>query len=799
MPSLQRFRSQDSRRRAPAAVAAACTLALFALCESPGFARQAPGRASDPPGLVPTVHPAVPASWNETWLVPEPGNRDADSWRALAEGIGLYEAGSFAAASAKLDDPRLASSPLAGYTAYYAGLAALRAQRLDDARSRLEAARAKGAGTALAERATLALAEFAESAGDAAGALRLYDEALSAAKPAAPEQALAGVMRSALATGDTARASAAALRLYAEFPGTPQAESAVPRVDALRQEPARAPDLAKRDLERAARLFDARDHAAARTAFERVRLSASGDDLELADLRIAECDLAQRRHRAAADRLAPYLDRSSRLAETRYHHALALRGLGRGEEFATRARALADEFPDTRWAEDALNHLASHYLTRDQDDAALAVFARIVDRYPGGRHSERAAWKLGWARYGEGQFAEAAAVFDRGATGAPRSDYRPAWLYWGGRARERSGDTATAIARYQLAVVDYRNSYYGRLAGRALAAMKQPVLSASAAQPIAAGSAAAGAGSRPASPPPVPATNATLVRALLGLDLLGLGRAEVQYAQRTWGTSAPLEATLAWIHHQEGELRKGIAAMRRAYPQFLTASGDQLPLDVQRVIFPLDYWPLIRRYASAHDLDPYLVAALIAQESTFQADAKSTANAYGLMQIIPSTGRKLARSEGLRRFRVSNLTDPETNIRLGTKYFAGLLGRFGGAHFALAGYNAGESRVVRWQANRPGAPADEFVDAIPFPETQNYVKRILGTADDYRRLYGDRAATPEVARRAPSSSRPVAAKATGKVASPAKRTSTSAKGPAKAKAKAKTKTLAAVSARPRVR
>ena len=82
------------------------------------------------------------------------------------------------------------------------------------------------------------------------------------------------------------------------------------------------------------------------------------------------------------------------------------------------------------------------------------------------------------------------------------------------------------------------------------------------------------------------------------------------------------------------------------------------------------------------------------------------------------------------------LTTAETNIRMGTAYFADLVKQFGGVHLALASYNAGESRVARWMAERPGVERDEFIDDIPFPETQNYVKKILGTAEDYRRLYG---------------------------------------------------------------
>jgi soluble lytic murein transglycosylase len=179
--------------------------------------------------------------------------------------------------------------------------------------------------------------------------------------------------------------------------------------------------------------------------------------------------------------------------------------------------------------------------------------------------------------------------------------------------------------------------------------------------------------------------------------------------------------------------------MRRAYPQHRTAAaGARLPDDLMRVIFPLEYWDSIQRYAAARDLDPYLVAALIGQESTFDPEIRSAANAWGLMQIVPSTGRRLARSLGIPRFRTAMLTQPDLNIRLGTTYFARLVDQFGAEHLALASYNAGESRVVRWIAERPGLDRDEFIDDIPFPETQNYVKRILGTAEDYRALYGRR-------------------------------------------------------------
>ena len=82
------------------------------------------------------------------------------------------------------------------------------------------------------------------------------------------------------------------------------------------------------------------------------------------------------------------------------------------------------------------------------------------------------------------------------------------------------------------------------------------------------------------------------------------------------------------------------------------------------------------------------------------------------------------------------LTQAETNVRMGTKYLKDMVDKFGGVHYALAGYNAGPHRVTAWLKESPGLEQDEFIDNIPFTETQAYVKRILGTAEDYRRLYG---------------------------------------------------------------
>ena len=115
-----------------------------------------------------------------------------------------------------------------------------------------------------------------------------------------------------------------------------------------------------------------------------------------------------------------------------------------------------------------MNALATSLVVGDDDAGAAAIFGEMVTAFPAGRFAERAAWKAGWWAYRQGTMADAVRYFEAGAANFPRSDYRPAWLYWSARAKEHLGDTAGATARYTLAATDYQNSYYGRLALRRL-------------------------------------------------------------------------------------------------------------------------------------------------------------------------------------------------------------------------------------------------------------------------------------------------------------------------------------------
>jgi soluble lytic murein transglycosylase len=332
---------------------------------------------------------------------------------------------------------------------------------------------------------------------------------------------------------------------------------------------------------------------------------------------------------------------------------------------------------------------------------------------------------------------EASQSFESAAGNFPRSDYRPAWLYWSGRARDAMDDKVSATSRYHLAVSDYQNTYYGRLAAKALAQRGQAAQS----HLVFAQSVADLNGEGEHFPP-----NAAIIRTLLAMNLYEPALKELEFAENKWGELPAIDATIAWVNWQRSTGESGLpqlmmargamTQMRRAYPQFMAAGGEQLPREILTAIFPLSYWDLIKKYAGEYELDPYLMAALVAQESTFVADVRSHANAYGLMQLLPATGRTYARRLNL-RYTSRLLTTAEPNIRMGMAYFADKVREFGTVPLALASYNAGETPVRRWISERGRIlPEDEFIDDIPYPETQNYVKRILGTAEDYRRLYG---------------------------------------------------------------
>ena len=179
-------------------------------------------------------------------------------------------------------------------------------------------------------------------------------------------------------------------------------------------------------------------------------------------------------------------------------------------------------------------------------------------------------------------------------------------------------------------------------------------------------------------------------------------------------------------------------------PDYLFMSRDGAPIRFWKLAFPFPYRAKIEHFARAQNLDPFLVAALIRQESLFDKDVVSYAKAIGLMQVMPGTGRELGRRVGLGNVRPASLKIADTNLKIGTYYLRRQLdAREGSVEETLAGYNAGPTRIPIWRGWADYREPSEFVENIPLAQTRDYVQIITRNADIYRWLYANEPAPRE--------------------------------------------------------
>jgi soluble lytic murein transglycosylase len=285
-----------------------------------------------------------------------------------------------------------------------------------------------------------------------------------------------------------------------------------------------------------------------------------------------------------------------------------------------------------------------------------------------------------------------------------------------------------AAANYRALIRAYPHYFYAQMARQRLAALgnaqpaAQPQLDSFQAPPV------------PQLEESFPADSPHLAKARL-LANAGLNEYIAQEIAADPDSSSWSALAEAQIYASYGENFRGLRLMKKALPSAGTASIQSIPLAYWRILFPEPYWQTIKAESAKNNLDPYLVAALIRQESEFNPSAISPANAYGLMQLLPAVGKSMAHQEGLEHFQTFQLFDPAINIRLGTRYLRRTLDKFGGVtEYALAAYDAGDERVHDWEAAGPYQGIDEFVESIPFTETRGYVESILRNLETYKAI-----------------------------------------------------------------
>jgi soluble lytic murein transglycosylase len=397
---------------------------------------------------------------------------------------------------------------------------------------------------------------------------------------------------------------------------------------------------------------------------------------------------------------------------------------------------LRQSYPASPWFEQALLSAANMALLEKNYDRAIVLFDEAAQRF---RTSQRASynhWKAAWIMYRQGRTNEARRAFEEQVELYSDRPEVTAALYWRARLAESDGDIGMARAWYAKLSERYPNFYYAVLARERLLALSSAAAPVHAQDEILAHIPPR----RPTPPeaqqtePPPNRLRAEKARLLVNAGLFEYAIRELQSEGAGQGPNW-MTLMIARIHADDAD-HKGIQYLKKAVPGYYSYEAPGLPRPYWELLFPRPYWSDLVADAQANQLDPYLVASLIRQESEFNPTVVSHANAYGLMQLLPKVGKQEAHAAHLSGFNNNALLTPRTNLLLGTHYFRKMVDAYNGrVEYALAAYNAGSNRVDQWLADGHFRDVPEFVESIPFTETREYVQAILRNAQVYQRLY----------------------------------------------------------------
>jgi soluble lytic murein transglycosylase len=392
--------------------------------------------------------------------------------------------------------------------------------------------------------------------------------------------------------------------------------------------------------------------------------------------------------------------------------------------------------PTSPWLEQALLSAANLHLVHHEYDQALDAFREDQQRFPTGPRASYVHWKAAWLTLRSGRNDDAKKAFEEQIALYPSGAETPAALYWRARLAEEDNQPIMARAFYQKLSDRYRNFYYAELARQRLKSL--PATADTTTQyalldrvpPLDSNVKITD------SEPPSDELHVQKAELLGNGGLVDFAVRELQAATAADGGSwGPAET--AQLYLETGHYNQAIEFMKHSAPNYFALDIPDMPRKYWEALFPKAYWSDLKRSSALNGLDPYLVASLIRQESEFNPNAVSRANAVGLMQLLPKTGKAVAKEVKMQRYNASQLYTPAVNMQLGTRYFKGMVEKFGGSfEYALAAYNAGSERVDEWLSQGKYRDPQEFVESIPFTETREYVQAIMRNASVYKQLYG---------------------------------------------------------------
>ncbi|MEK6569245.1 MAG: transglycosylase SLT domain-containing protein [candidate division NC10 bacterium] len=587
-------------------------------------------------------------------------------------------------------------------------------------------------GSLLAERAVRERANLYADVNLLSEAEKAYRDYLSRASDASQRrEATLALAEIFLKEGRQGEAEELLRQLWLKWPGTREAVRAGELLNSMAEAP---PFTLSEQFDRVLALYNSGQHAQAAAGFSPF-LAGNTSHASRARLLSGISRFHLRDYNQAITLLSPLIKEPSSLrAESLYWIGRSYGRLDDREKAIATLMRLVDLYPRSVWADDSLYMVALNYSDDRKPKRAVEALSRLNREHPSSDLGDVALWTRAWINYRESAPTTALHDLQRLQKGAPSpSRLRVQAFYWSGRILEQLGKRPEALRTYRGLLETFSDEYYyieqTRLRLDRLAPSAGHVVTASSLK-IAI----------PSPPEPLPAPSApqvTKARLLKELNLREEASEEFWALIRRDAEDRGLlyEACSAFL--ELGRIEKSLWVAKRLLRPLYAQTRPAEPVPrYWDFLYPLGYWELVKEQSTRYTLDPYLVVALIREESAFGERAVSRAGAVGLMQLLPRTADQIVNAAGGTGGSVS-LESPATNIKLGTRYLATMLEEFkGNWTLALAAYNAGPHHVRRWLETRGYRSDDEFIEEIPFLETQQYVKRVLGSYYRYRAQYG---------------------------------------------------------------
>ncbi len=645
-------------------------------------------------------------------------------------------------AAAKLLDAKVIHdyTPLEDYALLMRGDALERAGRRGEARTAYEQLAREYPAARRARDATLRDAELLINDNQPAAAAEALKE-LAAKDDAA---ALLLTAKAYEQSSSPAQPLAAYRRIYFFAPTSGENEEAATAIRRLGS--TNAPANAEEAVARAERLFQAKHYSAAFDAYtEGLARFPNAFTPELQLHRGIAAANAKKLSDAAAALSAVPISTAELRAEALYHLALAY---ARARQWAP-ARSTTDElhraFPNSAWTPRAFVG-AGQIADEAKNAADAAYFYRAaVNFYPGAAEVTPAQFYLAWQAHEAKRFAESSNLLTEHLASytGKNTDFRGRAGYWAARDSERAGKLAEARAIYQALQARYSANWYGYLAKKRVDALERSgnVSEQAFAPDSQVGRALANLQTVTVAEETAGAREDALIAKAEQLSIIGddsWALEELAVASQTAPDSQRLNLATARILRWNGDNVAAFNTLKRSYPDYSQMHPEELRREEWEVFYPLAYWDIIVQESRARGLDPFQVAGLIRQESVFDPRARSSAKAYGLMQLLVPTASVTARKYGIdRAITPDSLYEPRLNIQLGTAYLRDQLDKYGRIEYVAAAYNAGSHRVEQWRASLP-SEIDEWSEEIPLKETRGYVQGVVRNTLQYRRLYDEK-------------------------------------------------------------